>query len=223
MVVEHFQESSVLKDALARRDRKSLFSSIAKIKEISQSCASANSFLSFMDAMLMELASSVFCDVICDVVHQYTLGPFDAYINYIHNMPYQEQTLHNLGAEKDSWVELLGGRRNGQNTVYEEWDTVAKTVHRCDVEVYSGQKQGELNLQLGDMINVMQKTPDGFVEGRRVQDGEQGWFSATLVEITNEHVQRRHLHQRYHVLQTATRLLKQHSGGYNLQTKKCFK
>uniref|UniRef100_A0A8C1GQN2 DH domain-containing protein n=1 Tax=Cyprinus carpio TaxID=7962 RepID=A0A8C1GQN2_CYPCA len=83
MVVEHFQESSVLKDALARRDRKSLFSSIAKIKEISQS---------FMDAMLMELASSVFCDVICDVVHQYTLGPFDAYINYIHNMPYQEQT-----------------------------------------------------------------------------------------------------------------------------------
>ncbi len=57
----------------------------------------ANSFLSFMDAMLLELASSVFCDAICDVVHQYALGPFDAYINYIRNMPYQEQTLHNLG------------------------------------------------------------------------------------------------------------------------------
>ncbi len=33
---------------------------------------------------------------------------------------------------------------------------------RC-TEVYSGQQQGELSLQLGDMINVMQKTSDGTV------------------------------------------------------------
>ncbi len=26
-----------------------------------------------------------------------------------------------LRAEKDLWVELLGGRRDGQDTVYEEW------------------------------------------------------------------------------------------------------
>ncbi|XP_058634664.1 rho guanine nucleotide exchange factor 5 isoform X3 [Onychostoma macrolepis] len=418
VAVEHFQESSVLKDALAPRDRKSLFSSIAKIKEMSQS---------FMDAMLLELASSVFCDVICDVVHQYALGPFDAYINYIRNMPYQEQTLHNLGkespqiveilhklqedprcnrlplksflslpfqritrlkvlmeniqkkavpgsdceasalralteisrlleacnwqvgrmkqmeeivqianktefackamplvsssrwlvkqgdlvqislkenmfgqrklcpvllflfndlllvatrkgldrfvvhdyvhrslievtegkdleeelegcelnrifrlvllhnhrsatsqlllqtnseAEKHLWVELLGGRRDGEDTVYEEWDCPQV---RC-IEVYSGQQQGELSLQLGDMINIMQKTSDGFLEGRRVQDGQRGWFStACVVEITNEHVQRRHLRQRHHVLQTATRLLKQRSGGLELPTTKCFK
>ncbi|XP_059426186.1 ephexin-1 isoform X1 [Carassius carassius] len=418
VAVGHFQESSELKDALAPRDRKSLFSSIAKIKEISQS---------FMDAMLLELASSVFCYLICDVVHQYALGPFDAYINYIRNMPYQEQTLHNLGkespqiveilhklqehprcnrlplksflslpfqritrlkilmeniqkkavpgsdceasalralmeisrlleacnwqvgrmkqmeeivqiankikfackalplvsssrwlvkqgdlvqislkenmfgqrkvcpvllflfndlllvatrkgldrfvvhdyvhrslievteakdleeelegcelnrifrlvllhnhrsatsqlllqtnseAEKDLWVELLGGRRDGQDTVYEEWDCPQV---QC-VEVYSGQQQGELSLQLGDMINVMQKTSDGFLEGRRVQDGQRGWFStACVVEITNEHVQRRHLRQRYHVLQTATRLLKQRSGSLELPTTKCFK
>ncbi|KTF92291.1 hypothetical protein cypCar_00009683 [Cyprinus carpio] len=360
VAVEHFQESSVLKDALAPRDRKSLFSSIAKIREISQS---------FRDAMLLELASSVFCDVICDVVHQYALGPFDAYINYIRNMPYQEQTLHNLGkespqiveilhklqedprcnrlplksflslpfqritrlkvlmeniqkkavpgsdceasalralteisrlleacnwqvgrmkqmeeivqiankikfackalplvsasrwlvkqgdlvqislkenmfgqrklcpvllflfndlllvatrkgAEKDLWVELLGGRRDREDTVYEEWDCPQV---RC-IEVYSGKQQGELSLQLGDMINVMQKTPDGFLEGRRVQDGQRGWFStACVVEITNEHVQRRHLRQRYHVLQTATRLLKQRSGDLELPTTKCFK
>lgn len=418
VAVEHFQESSVLKDALAPRDRKSLFSSIAKIREISQS---------FRDVMLLELASSVFCDVICDVVHQYALGPFDAYINYIRNMPYQEQTLHNLGkespqiveilhklqedprcnrlplksflslpfqritrlkvlmeniqkkavtgsdceasalralteisrlleacnwqvgrmkqmeeivqiankikfackalplvsasrwlvkqgdlvqislkenmfgqrklcpvllflfndlllvatrkgldrfvvhdyvhrslievtegkdleeelegcelnrifrldllhnhrsttsqlllqtnseAEKDLWVELLGGRRDREDTVYEEWDCPQV---RC-IEVYSGKQQGELSLQLGDMINVMQKTPDGFLEGRRVQDGQRGWFStACVVEITNEHVQRRHLRQRYHVLQTATRLLKQRSGDLELPTTKCFK
>ncbi len=33
---------------------------------------------------------------------------------------------------------------------------------RCTA-VYSGQQQGELSLQLGDMINVMQKTSDGTV------------------------------------------------------------
>lgn len=63
----------------------------------------------------------------------------------------------------------------------------------------------------------------GFLEGRRVQDGQRGWFStACVVEITNEHVQRRHLRQRYHVLQTATRLLKQRSGVLELPTTKCF-
>ncbi|KAK9973258.1 hypothetical protein ABG768_023999 [Culter alburnus] len=418
VAVELFQESSVLKDALAPRDRKSLFSSIAKIKEISQS---------FMDAMLLELASSVFCDVICDVVHQHALGPFGAYMNYIRNMHYQEQTLHNLSketpqiveilhklqedprcnrlplksflslpfqritrlkilmqniqkkaipgsdceasalralmeisrlleacnwqvgrmkqmeeivqiankiefackalplvsssrwlvkqgdlvqisskenmfgqrklchvllflfndlllvatrkgldrfvvqdyvhrslieviegkdleeelegcelnrifrlallhnhrsttsqlllqtnseAEKDLWVDLLGGRRDREDSVYEEWDCPQV---RC-IEVYRGQQRGELSLQLGDMINIIQKTTDGFMEGHRVQDGQRGWFSAAcVVEITNEHVQRRHLRQRYHVLQTATRLLKQRSGGLEQRTTTCFK
>ncbi|XP_048055598.1 ephexin-1 [Megalobrama amblycephala] len=418
VAVELFQESSVLKDALAPRDRKSLFSSIAKIKEISQS---------FMDAMLLELASSVFCDVICDVVHQHALGPFGVYMNYIRNMHYQEQTLHNLSkespqiveilhklqedprcnrlplksflslpfqritrlkilmqniqkkaipgsdceasalralteisrlleacnwqvgrmkqmeeivqiankiefackalplvsssrwlvkqgdlvqisskenmfgqrklchvllflfndlllvatrkgldrfvvqdyvhrslievtegkdleeelegcelnrifrlallhnhrsttsqlllqtnseAEKNLWVDLLGGRRDREDSVYEEWDCPQV---RC-IEVYRGQQRGELSLQLGDMINIIQKTTDGFMEGRRVQDGQRGWFSAAcVVEITNEHVQRRHLRQRYHVLQTATRLLKQRSGGLEQRTTTCFK
>ncbi|XP_021332789.1 ephexin-1 [Danio rerio] len=418
MTVEHFQESSVLKEALAPRDRKSLFSSIAKIKEISQS---------FMDALLLALSSNLFCDGVCDVVHQYALGPFDAYITYIRNMPYQEQTLHNLGkespqileilhklqedprcnrlslksflslpfqritrlkilmetiqkkavpgsdcgsaafralteisklleacnwqvgrmkqmeeivqiankiefackalplvsssrwlvkqgdllqitskenmfgqrklcpvllllfndlllvanrkgldrfvvhdyvhrslmevtegkdleeelegcelnrifqltllhnhrstssqlllqtnseAEKNLWVELLGGRRDGQDTVYEEWDCPQV---RC-VEVCTGQQRGELSLQQGDLINVIQKTTDGFLEGRRVQDGQRGWFSAScVVEITNEHVQRRHLRQRYHVLQTATRLLKQRNRGLEQTTTKCLK
>ncbi|XP_056315942.1 ephexin-1 [Danio aesculapii] len=418
MTVEHFQESSVLKEALAPRDRKSLFSSIAKIKEISES---------FMDAMLLALSSSVICDGVCDVVHQYALGPFDAYITYIRNMPYQEQTLHNLGkespqileilhklqedprcnrlplksflslpfqritrlkilmetihkkavpgsdcgsaalralteisklleacnwqvgrmkqmeeivqiankiefackalplvsssrwlvkqgdllqisskenmfgqrklcpvllllfndlllvanrkglhrfvvhdyvhrslmevtegkdleeelegcelnrifqltllhnhrsttsqlllqtnseTEKDLWVELLGGRRDGQDTVYEEWDCPQV---RC-VEVCAGQQRGELSLQQGDLINVIQKTTDGFLEGRRVRDGQRGWFSAScVVEITNEHVQRRHLRQRYHVLQTATRLLKQRNRDIEQTTTKCLK
>ncbi len=40
-----------------------------------------------------------------------------------------------LRAEKDLWVELLGGRRDGQDTVYEEWgkneSLNAKTVFLC--------------------------------------------------------------------------------------------
>ncbi len=43
-----------------------------------------------------------------------------------------------LRAEKDLWVELLGGRRDGQDTVYEEWgkneSLNAKTVFLCVFE-----------------------------------------------------------------------------------------
>ncbi|XP_058634662.1 ephexin-1 isoform X2 [Onychostoma macrolepis] len=383
VAVEHFQESSVLKDALAPRDRKSLFSSIAKIKEMSQS---------FMDAMLLELASSVFCDVICDVVHQYALGPFDAYINYIRNMPYQEQTLHNLGKESPQIVEILHKLQEdprcnrlplksflslpfqritrlkvlmeniqkkavpgsdceasalralteisrlleacnwqvGRMKQMEEIVQIAnKTefackamplvsssrwlvkqgdlvqislkenmfgqrklcpvllflfndlllvatrkgldrfvvhdyVHRSLIEVTEGKDLEEelegcelnrifrlvllhnhrsatsqLLLQTNseaekhlwvELLGGRRDGEDtvyeewGFLEGRRVQDGQRGWFStACVVEITNEHVQRRHLRQRHHVLQTATRLLKQRSGGLELPTTKCFK
>uniref|UniRef100_A0A673YXQ8 SH3 domain-containing protein n=1 Tax=Salmo trutta TaxID=8032 RepID=A0A673YXQ8_SALTR len=78
---------------------------------------------------------------------------------------------------------------------------------RC-TEVYIAQQPGELSIQLGDTINVIQKTTDGFLEGRRLVDGERGWFpDYCAVQVTNEYIQRKHLRQRYHVLQTANRIL----------------
>ncbi|KAL0179560.1 hypothetical protein M9458_025002, partial [Cirrhinus mrigala] len=41
-------------------------------------------------------------------------------------------------------------------------------------------------------------------EGIRLSDGQKGWFpEANVLEITNEHVRRRNLRERYRVIQAA--------------------
>ncbi|XP_064186749.1 ephexin-1 isoform X2 [Anguilla rostrata] len=410
-----FMESSALNQVLAPRDRKSLFSSMGKIREISQN---------FLDAMQTELEASLFCDV-CEIIRLHASEHFGAYVDYIRNMPYQEQTLHNLGkedpqikeiltqlqedprchrlplksflvlpfqritrlkilvetilkrtdpgsdgqasaqqalkeiskvveacnhevgrmkqmeelvhianktefeckalplvsssrwlvkqgelahltdkenifgkrkvfpvylflyndlllvtikkgldrfvvqdhvhrslieisdevedaevecelkntfllallkdhkgktsqrllrapsqAEKASWVEALRPQKNGKNEVYEEWDCPQV---QCTAD-YSAQQPGELSLLIGDVLNVIQKTNDGFLEGRRLVDGERGWFPrGSVKEITNEHVQRRHLRQRYHVLQAANRMLRQRCMSSERHASTCFR
>uniref|UniRef100_A0A8C8I2R7 Uncharacterized protein n=1 Tax=Oncorhynchus tshawytscha TaxID=74940 RepID=A0A8C8I2R7_ONCTS len=381
VAVNHFMKSSTLRLALSPRDHKSLFSSIAKIREISQN---------FLDVMREELESNLLCDMLCDVIHRHTSSHFGAYVGYIRNMPYQEQTMHNLGrenpqimeilrelqddqrcyrlplksflvlpfqritrlkilienilkstergserqmsaekalralikvveacnrevgrmkmmeeivhianktefeckalplvsssrwlvrqgqlaqlsekenifghrklchiylflfndlllvttrkgmdrfvvrdhvhrslievsegleekedlvcaswermfclallknqrgttsqfllqasthAEKITWMEVLSHRVDGMEGIYEEWDCPQV---RC-TEVYVAQQPGELSVQLGDTINVIQKTADGFLEGRRLVDGERGWFpDYCAVQVTNE-------------------------------------
>ncbi|XP_023992703.2 ephexin-1 isoform X1 [Salvelinus sp. IW2-2015] len=107
-------------------------------------------------------------------------------------------------AEKITWMEMLSHRVDGMEGIYEEWDCPQV---RC-TEVYVAQQPGELSVQLGDTVNVIQKTADGFLEGRRLVDGERGWFpDYCAAQVTNEYVQRKHLRQRYHVLQTANRIL----------------
>ncbi len=44
----------------------------------------------------------------------------------------------------------------------------------------------------------------GWYEGMRLSDGQKGWFPETnVLEITNEHVRRRNLRERYRVIQAA--------------------
>ncbi|XP_041914006.1 ephexin-1 isoform X2 [Alosa sapidissima] len=414
VVVEHFLESPELNQVLEPRDRKSLFSGISRIRQMSQN---------FLQDMKEELNSNLFCDT-CKVIQRYATGPFGAYVDYIRNMPYQEQTLHHLeqrspqiigilrklqedprcnrlslksylvlpfqritrlkilveailkktepgsqgqasaeralkgvskiveacnrevgkmkqmeemvrianktefeckalplvsssrwllkqgelaqlsakenifgqrklfpiylflfndllllttrkgpdrfvvrdhahrslveinsveddenleGCERDrtfqlallknqrgstshlllqapsqtekaSWMGMLTKRKEGDEEIYEEWDCPQV---QCTV-AYQARHQGELSLQLGDIINVIQKTTEGFLEGWRV-DGERGWFpAACTVEITNEHVQRRHLRQRYHVMQAANRVLCRRLGNDKTGTA-CFR
>lgn len=49
----------------------------------------------------------------------------------------------------------------------------------------------------------------GWYEGSRLSDGQKGWFPvANVIEITNEHVRRRNLLERYRVSQAASFLSK---------------
>uniref|UniRef100_A0A8D0CKV2 Uncharacterized protein n=1 Tax=Scleropages formosus TaxID=113540 RepID=A0A8D0CKV2_SCLFO len=121
--------------------------------------------------------------------------------------------------ERTLWVQALSPQKRGEEVIYEEWDCPQV---QC-TESYYTQQPGELSLQLGDVINIIQKTHDGFLEGKKLVDGEQGWFPISCVrEIANEHVQRRNLRQRYHVLQTASHLLSRRYLPQECRNTTCF-
>ncbi|XP_075062391.1 rho guanine nucleotide exchange factor 15-like isoform X2 [Mixophyes fleayi] len=106
------------------------------------------------------------------------------------------------------WLAALPSKNedglSGCDTIYEDWD--CPQVH-C-VEQYTAIQTDELNLEPADIINVLRKTSEGWYEGIRLSDGKKGWFPSRYVqEITNEHVRRRNLRERYRVLQAARQIV----------------
>ncbi|CAK6952873.1 rho guanine nucleotide exchange factor 15 [Scomber scombrus] len=88
-----------------------------------------------------------------------------------------------------------------EEVIYEDWD--CPQMH-C-VEQYIAQQADELTLEPTEIINVIRKTNEGWIEGIRLSDGQKGWFPAqNVLEITNEHVRRRNLRERYRVIQAAS-------------------
>ncbi|XP_050980556.1 rho guanine nucleotide exchange factor 15 isoform X1 [Labeo rohita] len=87
-----------------------------------------------------------------------------------------------------------------EEVIYEDWDCPQV---QC-VEQYVAKQADELNLERTEIINVVRKTNEGWYEGIRLSDGQKGWFpEANVLEITNEHVRRRNLRERYRVIQAA--------------------
>ncbi|XP_068164661.1 rho guanine nucleotide exchange factor 15 [Antennarius striatus] len=88
-----------------------------------------------------------------------------------------------------------------EEVIYEDWDCPQV---QCVLQ-YAPQQADELALEPTEIINVVRKTNEGFLEGIRLADGQKGWFpAANVTEITNEHVRRRNLRERYRVLQAAS-------------------
>nr|XP_019951328.1 PREDICTED: rho guanine nucleotide exchange factor 15-like isoform X2 [Paralichthys olivaceus] len=84
--------------------------------------------------------------------------------------------------------------------IYEDWDCPQV---QC-VEQYIAQQADELTLEPTEIVNIIRKTNEGWYEGSRLSDGQQGWFPVgNVIEITNEHVRRRNLRERYRVIQAA--------------------
>ncbi|XP_030385065.1 rho guanine nucleotide exchange factor 5 isoform X2 [Scaptodrosophila lebanonensis] len=88
--------------------------------------------------------------------------------------------------------------------LYESWDcpqVIAKHSYESD-------EPDVLNLELGDVVNVSRKLPDGWYQGERIRDGAVGWFPGSYTEEVNSaHVRARNLKQRYRLLTfTATYL-----------------
>uniref|UniRef100_A0A3B4B531 Uncharacterized protein n=1 Tax=Periophthalmus magnuspinnatus TaxID=409849 RepID=A0A3B4B531_9GOBI len=85
--------------------------------------------------------------------------------------------------------------------VYEDWDCPQV---QC-VEQYTAQQADEISLEPTEIINVVKKGSEGMYQGIRLSDGQKGWFPVeNVIEITNEHVRRRNLRERYRVMQAAS-------------------
>ncbi|XP_069502301.1 rho guanine nucleotide exchange factor 15 isoform X3 [Ambystoma mexicanum] len=94
-------------------------------------------------------------------------------------------------------------KQSSDETIYEDWDCPQV---QC-VEAYTATQADELSLEPTDIINILRKTTEGWYEGIRLSDGKKGWFPSKYVqEITNEHVRRRNLRERYRVLQAARQI-----------------
>ncbi|XP_031441152.1 rho guanine nucleotide exchange factor 15 [Clupea harengus] len=91
--------------------------------------------------------------------------------------------------------------RDADEVIYDDWDCPQV---QC-VEQYVAQQADEISLEPTEIINVIRKTNEGCYEGIRLSDGQKGWFPiANVLEITNEHVRRRNLRERYRVIQAAS-------------------
>ncbi|XP_061421941.1 ephexin-1-like isoform X4 [Lethenteron reissneri] len=89
--------------------------------------------------------------------------------------------------------------------IYEDWNCPQV---QCICE-YKASQLDELSLQEADVINVLKKTADDWMEGERLSDGEKGWFPAGCVEeIKNTHVRARNLKERYRLMCVAQRMQK---------------
>ncbi|XP_018423169.1 PREDICTED: ephexin-1 isoform X2 [Nanorana parkeri] len=62
------------------------------------------------------------------------------------------------------------------------------------VHPYIAQEPDELSLDLADLLNVLDKTDDGWVFGERLHDQERGWFPTTVAEeILNRDIRTQNL------------------------------
>ncbi|XP_075906808.1 rho guanine nucleotide exchange factor 19 isoform X2 [Nelusetta ayraudi] len=95
--------------------------------------------------------------------------------------------------------------RDEDEVIYEDWDCPQV---QC-VEQYVAQQADELTLEPTEIVNIIRKTNEGLYEGIRLSDGQKGWFPISyVIEITNEHVRRRNLRERYRVMRAASLVFK---------------
>ncbi|XP_076867360.1 rho guanine nucleotide exchange factor 15 [Brachyhypopomus gauderio] len=84
---DHFLGSRELDDTLVIHDKKSLFSNILQVYEVSER---------FMQELLDRVDEDVLISDVCDIIHHHAEKYFSAYIDYVRNQVYQEKTYSKL-------------------------------------------------------------------------------------------------------------------------------
>ncbi|XP_036379822.1 rho guanine nucleotide exchange factor 15-like [Megalops cyprinoides] len=87
VLTDHFLESRDLDETLIIRDKKTLFSNILRVREVSER---------FLKDLEQRVDESPFISDICDIIHYHAQHNFSVYIDYIRNQIYQEKTYNCL-------------------------------------------------------------------------------------------------------------------------------
>ncbi|XP_077205411.1 ephexin-1 isoform X2 [Paroedura picta] len=71
------------------------------------------------------------------------------------------------------------------------------------VHPYVAQQPDELSLELADVLNILEKTDDGWIFGERLHDQERGWFPSSMgEEILNPKIRSQNLKECFRVHKT---------------------
>ncbi|VDL80278.1 unnamed protein product [Nippostrongylus brasiliensis] len=114
----------------------------------------------------------------------------------------QTELLLNAESETDRerWLSALRPpiSTNPEEKIYAEWDCPQAVAVHC----YNKNQDDELSLEVGDMVNILRKMPDGWFFGQRGSDGASGWFPSSYVQqILNDHVRANNYRKRLRLIQ----------------------
>uniref|UniRef100_A0A3Q2ZBV5 Neuronal guanine nucleotide exchange factor n=1 Tax=Hippocampus comes TaxID=109280 RepID=A0A3Q2ZBV5_HIPCM len=83
---------------------------------------------------------------------------------------------------------------------------MSTSAHQSDslqvqcIQSYSSQEPDELSIEMADVLNLLERTDDGWMMGERLHDGERGWFPSRLVEeIQSQEVRAQNLREAFKV------------------------
>uniref|UniRef100_UPI003AAD4AB0 ephexin-1 n=1 Tax=Centroberyx gerrardi TaxID=166262 RepID=UPI003AAD4AB0 len=86
---------------------------------------------------------------------------------------------------------------------------MSTSTHQSDspqvqcIQSYSSQEPDELSIEMADVLNLLERTDDGWMMGERLHDGERGWFPSRVVEeIQSKEVRAQNLREAFRIHQT---------------------
>uniref|UniRef100_A0A8C9BV51 Rho guanine nucleotide exchange factor 5 n=3 Tax=Phocoena sinus TaxID=42100 RepID=A0A8C9BV51_PHOSS len=108
-------------------------------------------------------------------------------------------------SEKLRWVSALAMPREELDLL----ECYESPQVQC-LRAYKPRENDELALEKADVVMVTQQSSDGWLEGVRLSDGEQGWFPVQQVEfISNPEVRARNLKEAHRVKTAKLQLVEQ--------------
>uniref|UniRef100_A0A8L8JWN4 Rho guanine nucleotide exchange factor 7 n=1 Tax=Heligmosomoides polygyrus TaxID=6339 RepID=A0A8L8JWN4_HELPZ len=131
----------------------------------------------------------------------------------------QTELLLNAESETDRerWLSALRPpiSANPEEKIYAEWDCPQAVAVHC----YNKNQDDELSLEVGDVVNILRKMPDGWFYGQKSNDGTSGWFPSSYVQqILNDHVRANNYRKRLRLIQVCSMCSFSFSCGLNVDS-----